>query len=111
MRFIRLADLSDMRWLTPLLVSLILLLQYPLWFGDGGWFKILSLEEAVSDQQALNNRLRIRNETLAAEVMDLKQARDAIEERARSELGMIRPDEVFLRVVPKVAGDEPIKHE
>lgn len=100
-----------MRWLTPLLVILIVLLQYPLWFGEGGWFKVWSHGGEVKKQQALNGQLHIRNETLAAEVLDLKQARDAIEERARSELGMIRPDELFLRVVPGVAGNEPIKHE
>jgi cell division protein FtsB len=100
-----------MRWLTPLLVILIVLLQYPLWLGEGGWFKVWGHGGEVREQQALNGQLRIRNETLAAEVMDLKQARDAIEERARSELGMIRPDELFLRVVPGVAGNEPIKHE
>lgn len=100
-----------MRWLTPLLVILIVLLQYPLWLGEGGWFKVWSHGGEVRDQQALNEQLRIRNETLAAEVLDLKQARDAIEERARGELGMIRPDELFFRVVPGVAGNEPIKHE
>lgn len=100
-----------MRWVTPLLVILIMLLQYPLWFGEGGWFRVWNHAGEVSKQQALNDQLLIRNETLAAEVQDLKQARDAIEERARSELGMIRPDELFLRVVPSVVGNEPINHE
>ncbi len=98
-----------MRWLTPLLVALILLLQYPLWFGDGGWFKIWNQENEVENQQELNGKLRVRNETLAAEVRDLKEARDAIEERARGELGMIRSDEIFVRVVPNVAPTEPEK--
>lgn len=100
-----------MRWLTPLLVTLIVLLQYPLWLGEGGWFRVWGHAGEVREQQALNGKLRVRNETLAAEVRDLKQARDAIEERARSELGMIRPDELFLRVVPAMAGNEPIRHE
>ena len=100
-----------MRWLTPLLVILIVLLQYPLWLGDGGWFKAWSYRSDVRKQQALNDTLAARNETLAAEVRDLKEARDAIEERARGELGMIRPDELFLRVVPATAENEPIRHE
>jgi cell division protein FtsB len=100
-----------MRWLTPLLAILIVLLQYPLWLGDGGWFKVWRHHGEVDEQLALNQKLRIRNETLAAEVKDLKLARDAIEERARGELGMIRPDELFFRVVPGVAGSEPIQHE
>ena len=89
-----------MRWLTPLLVALIVLLQYPLWFGEGGWFKVWGHGSEVRKQQALNEQLRERNETISAEVRDLKEARDAIEERARGELGMIRTDEVFVRVVP-----------
>lgn len=89
-----------MRWLAPLLVALIVLLQYPLWLGEGGWLKLWSLGEEVANQQELNGKLRVRNETLSAEVRDLKEARDAIEERARSELGMIRSDEVYVRVVP-----------
>lgn len=96
-----------MRWLTPLLVALIVLLQYPLWFGDGGWLKLWNLGGEVAKQQELNGKLRVRNETISAEVRDLKEARDAIEERARGELGMIRSDEVFVRVVPGQVPPEP----
>ncbi len=95
-----------MRWLTPLLIALIVLLQYPLWFGEGGWFKLWSLGGEVAKQQELNGKLRVRNETISAEVRDLKEARDAIEEQARAELGMIRSDEVFVRVVPGQAPPE-----
>lgn len=95
-----------MRWLTPLLVALIVLLQYSLWFGSGGWLKVWSQGGEVEKQQELNGKLRDRNETLSAEVRDLKEARDAIEERARSELGMIRSDEVFVRVVPPASSNE-----
>lgn len=95
-----------MRWLRPLLIALIVLLQYPLWFGEGGWLKLWGLGDEVARQQELNGKLRVRNETLSAEVRDLKEARDAIEERARSELGMVRPDEVFVRVVPDQAARE-----
>jgi cell division protein FtsB len=89
-----------MRWLKPLLIALIVLLQYPLWFGEGGLLKLWGLGSELAQQQELNEKLRVRNETLSAEVRDLKEARDAIEERARGELGMIRSDEVYVRVVP-----------
>lgn len=85
---------------TTILAALILLMQYPLWLGEGGWLKVHAGANKLETQEVLNQRLRARNETLLAEVSDLKQGRDAIEERARSELGMIAPDEVFIRVVP-----------
>ena len=75
------------------------LLQYPLWLGEGGWLKVRELAINIDTQQALNQRLQTRNAGLLAEVSDLKQGRDAIEERARNELGMIAPDEWFVRVV------------
>ncbi len=96
-----------MRWLTPLLIALIVLLQYPLWFGEGGFLRLWDLGGEVATQQELNGKLRVRNETLSAEVRDLKEARDAIEEQARAELGMIRSDEVFVRVVPGQAPSQP----
>jgi cell division protein FtsB len=87
------------RGLTTLLAALVLLMQYPLWLGDGGWLKVREGIRKLEAQEALNQRLRERNEVLMAEVSDLKQGQDAIEERARSELGMIAPDEIFIRVV------------
>ena len=83
-----------------ILAALILLMQYPLWLGEGGWLQVRAGANKVETQAALNQRLRDRNEILLAEVSDLKQGREAIEERARSELGMIAPDEIFNRVVP-----------
>ena len=90
---------ATVKWLTPTLILLILLLQYPLWFGDSGWLKLLSENRKVEEQAQLNEKLRQRNAAFAAEVQDLKLGKDAIEERARSELGMIRPDEVYVRLV------------
>lgn len=81
------------------LIAAILLLQYPLWLGEGGWLKVRERALDIDTQQTLNQRLQIRNAGLLAEVGDLKQGRDAIEERARNELGMIAPDEWFVRVV------------
>lgn len=85
--------------LTWTLAAAVVLLQYPLWLGEGGWLKVRERAHKIDTQQALNLRLQIRNAGLLAEVGDLKQGRDAIEERARNELGMIAPDEWFVRVV------------
>lgn len=82
-----------------MLALAIVLLQYPLWLGEGGWLKVRSHAQEIETQQALNHRLQTRNASLQAELGDLKQGRDAIEERARNELGMIAPDEWFVRVV------------
>ena len=89
-----------MKPLAAVLAALIVVLQYPLWFGKGGWLRVRELDRQVAAQQALNAGLRARNDVLDAEVRDLKQGLEAIEERARSELGMIRKDEVFFQVVP-----------
>lgn len=87
------------RGLTWALAAAIMLLQYPLWLGEGGWLKVRERALNIDTQQTLNQRLQTRNAGLLAEVSDLKQGRDAIEERARNELGMIAPDEWFVRVV------------
>ena len=89
-----------MRILAVTLAAFIVLLQYPLWLGKGGWFRVWSLERQVREQKETNTRLQQRNSALDAEVRDLKQGFDAIEERARYELGMIRQDEVFFQIIP-----------
>jgi cell division protein FtsB len=99
-RFVRLGARIRSQGLTWVLAAAIVLLQYPLWLGEGGWLKVRERAQYVETQQALNQRMQTRNEGLLAEVSDLKQGRDAIEERARNELGMIAPDEWFVRVVP-----------
>jgi cell division protein FtsB len=86
--------------LTLALGALIALLQYPLWLGEGGWLKVREGAQKIETQQALNQRLRVRNATLLAEVSDLKQGSESVEEKARSELGMVAPDEWFVRVIP-----------
>ena len=88
-----------MRALAVVLTSLILLIQYPLWLGKGGWLRAWRVEEDVSREKAKNTALEVRNAALAAEVRDLKQGTEAIEERARYELGMVRGDEVFYQMV------------
>lgn len=88
-----------MRWLTLILVALIAALQYPLWLGKGSWLRVWEVDREVVKQKEVNQTLRARNGSLDAEVRDLKQGYDAIEERARSELGMIKRDEIFFQVL------------
>ena len=83
------------------LAALIVLLQYPLWLGKGSWLKVSELEAQVAEQRASNANLKARNDAMDAEVRDLKQGSEALEERARTELGMIRKDEMFYQVVVK----------
>ena len=92
-----------MKILAAILVSLIVLIQIPLWLGKGGWLRAWQLEETVSREKEKNAQLERRNAGLAAEVKDLKTGTDAVEERARYELGMVKKDEVFYQV----ADDKP----
>jgi len=89
-----------MKILGAVLAALIVLIQYPLWLGKGGWLTVSRLEGKLEMEKSKNTRLEARNAALAAEVRDLKQGTEAIEERARYELGMIRGDEVFFQFVP-----------
>jgi cell division protein FtsB len=88
-------------WPALVLVALILLLQWPLWLGKGGWLRVWDVDRQLGAQREVNQKLEQRNAGLEAEVKDLKTGRDAVEERARFELGLIRPDEVFVQVPQK----------
>ena len=92
--------MSGARWLLVILGTVALLLQAQLWFADDGYGKTLRLRAAVAEQRTQNQRLSERNAALDAEVINLKQGRDAAEERARTDLGMIGPQETFYQVVP-----------
>ncbi|MBS0230961.1 MAG: cell division protein FtsB [Proteobacteria bacterium] len=100
--------------LVLLLLLLLAGLQYKLWYGSGGQDEVVSLRAQVAKQAAENARLQARNDALAAEVADLKSGGEAIEERARSELGLVKPGETFYRVVdgaslpPPQAAPRPI---
>jgi cell division protein FtsB len=88
------------------LLLLLLVLQGRFWFGDKGWREAQALQDTVTQQRAENARLQQRNDALGAEVEDLKSGETAVEERARSELGMVKPGETFYRVVePHASGD------
>ena len=88
-----------MKAIVAVLAVLFVLLQYKLWFGEGSMMDVWQLDRAVAAQLADNARLHERNQALAAEVADLKQGVEAIEERARRELGMIKEGETFYQVV------------
>jgi cell division protein FtsB len=88
-----------LRPVTLILIALILLLQYPLWLGKGSWLKVWDVDRQVDAQKKINQQTEIRNAALNAEVLDLKKGTEAIEERARSELGMVKRDEVFFQIV------------
>ena len=97
-----------MRWPTWILVALIILLQYPLWLGKGGWLRVWDLQRAIATQQEHNGGLAVRNAMLAAEVVSLKEGHEAIEERARQELHMTRSDEILFQLVrPNAEGVTP----
>ena len=91
--------MKPLRVLLLLLVLLLASLQYKLWLGSGGQREVEALRAQVVKQEAENLGLRQRNEALKAEVEDLKSGEAAVEERARSELGMVKPGETFYRVV------------
>jgi len=93
--------MRGLRIVLLVLIALLAWLQYRLWFGNGGAREVAALEAQVAQQARQNEGLRERNEALAAEVADLKSGEAAIEERARSELGMIKPGETFYRVVER----------
>jgi len=89
------------RWLAVALLVLIALLQHPLWLGKGGLLRVREVDRQLQQQKETNKRLETRNAGLVAEVRDLKQGFDAIEERARFELGMVKQDEVFVQIADK----------
>lgn len=95
-----------MRILLAILIVLLVLLQAKLWLGDGGYRDVQRLRERVAEQARENADLSLRNDQLRAEVDDLRQGLDAVEERARSELGMIREGEEFYLVVPSPEGEQ-----
>jgi len=87
-----------MRALALLVSTLLVLIQYPLWYGKGGWLRVWELEGELAEQRELNDQRRLRNAALIAEVKDLKSGTDAVEEIARMRLGMVKPGEIFVHI-------------
>lgn len=100
-------DAGMLKWLAIVLVALLGLLQYRLWFGEGGVRELTQIHARADALEEENRPMRARNQRLAAEVMDLKNGLDAIEERARSDIGMVREDEQFFWV-PGVVAEQAI---
>ena len=98
-------NLRPMRWLAAALAAAVMLLQYRVWLSENGVREVERLQHAVAAQRADNEQLAERNRQLAAEVRDLKTGMDALEERARSDLGMIGRNETFYQVVPARPAD------
>ena len=88
-----------MKYLTAALLSLIIMLQYPLWFGKAGWLNVQQLKQNVAAAHEKNLELQDRNTLMYAEINDLKQGTDAIEEHARSELGMVKKNEILFQII------------
>lgn len=97
-----------MRLITIVLAALLVLIQYPLWLGKGGWLRVWDMERQVETANVKVQKLKARNAKLESEVNDLKEGTDAVEERARLELGMLKKGEVFIQIVetPTAAGHQ-----
>ena len=99
MKFVKIA--------TYALLVILALLQYPLWFGNGGVIAAWRLKNEIAAQKIENARLKDRNQALEADVNDLKQGLQAIEERARTELGMVKKGEIFIQVIEEPPDKSP----
>ena len=91
----------SVRWSTAALLALLALVQAQLWFGNGGKPHAMNLQLQLSRQQGGNDEARARNSRLEAEVRDLREGLEMVEEKARSELGMIKPDEILVQIAPR----------
>ncbi len=89
-----------MKLLALILAAFVVALQYPLWFGKGGWFRVRDLQQQLDQQKSATAKLETRARAADAEVRDLKSGYEALEERARSELGMTKPDEIYFQLPP-----------
>ncbi len=87
-----------MRWPTVIIAALLAVVHADLWFGKGNMPYVMSLRKQLDEQHAANDAARQRNARVAAEVSDLKEGLEMVEEKARSELGMVRPDEILVQV-------------
>jgi len=88
-----------MRLVTVVLIVLLVLIQYPLWWGHGGWLSVHELQQELANQLQKNEDVKLRNDRIAGEVQDLQNGTSAVEERARYEMGMVKDGEVFVQFV------------
>lgn len=87
-----------MRTSTAILLGLAVVIQYPLWLGKGGWLKVWEMDHQLTQQREVNRQLELRNAGLDEETRNLKSGLEAVEERSRYELGMVKADEVFFQL-------------
>ncbi len=99
------------RWIALLLIALALVLQWKLWVGEDGMREVHALRASVTRLQAQNDQLKRRNQALEADVKDLKHNGQAVESRARSELGLIKPGETFYQVVDPATARSADNHD
>lgn len=99
--------LDPARWLRYALLTMVVVLAYALILGKGGWLRIRALDQQIATQKATNLEMQKRNEALSAEVQDLRKGSDALEERARVELGMVRQGEAYYRYVQSPPSPQP----
>jgi len=97
-----------MRLITLSLAALLLLIQLPLWLGKGGWLRVWDLDNQVVEAQRKNDALKARNAKLESEVRDLREGTEAVEERARYELGMIKEGEIFVQILEQNSKAAPL---
>jgi cell division protein FtsB len=100
--------MRSLRWVTVVLLGVLVLLQWPLWFGERGWPAVQRLRQQLSAQHLANQQLRQDNESLSAQAHDLKTGTQAVQDLARREMGMIAPDEVFVQVLPASSPLPPV---
>ena len=98
--------LFNLRWIIYGLIVIAFSLQFKIWFSEDGYRKSLKLKNAVAEQKVINNSLKDRNNSLDAEVLDLKKGSNAAEELARNDLGMIGESETFYQIIPKVESNK-----
>ncbi len=98
-----------MRLILICLTALLILIQYPLWLGKGGWLRVWDLSRQLDSALAKEQELKARNDKLASEVQDLKEGTGAVEERARYELGLIKENEIFVQILePGASKAQPV---
>lgn len=93
-----------MRFITIFLTIVLVLIQYPLWLGKGGWLRVWDLDKQVKALEQKNETMRVYNAKMDSEVQDLRSGKEAIEEHARSELGMIKEGEIFIQFLDAKSG-------
>ena len=91
----------SMRWVTYILLGLLVLVQLDYWFSKNGVFHVHGLREQLQELQGENDKARARNERVQAEVRDLREGLEMVEDKARGELGMIKRDEIYIQVTPR----------